>query len=65
MITERDAHDGDHGIKEKHAELEPVDPEVPQVNRDSGNGKERSANEENTRDPVDARKRNFVEHIGK
>ena len=64
VITERDTHDGDHGVEKEHPELKPVDPEVPKIDGNRGDGEESGGDEEDARDPVDARKRNFVKHSG-
>ena len=58
MVADRDAHHRRAEIKEKHAELEPIDAEMVEINGRTDESDKCCANEKAGRDPIHAVKRN-------
>lgn len=54
MVSHRDAHHRRHDVKCEHRKLEPIDAELPKINRQTEKRDGCGANEKRTGGPVDA-----------
>ena len=63
MIADRNAHHRRAKVKEEHAELEPIDPEMVEINGSADKCDECGANEEAGGNPVHTVKRNAKHNI--
>jgi hypothetical protein len=64
MVTKRDAEPAKGEHHEKQGHLEPVEPEMPQINGDGGQGEKERPHQEAAGDPVDAIKGYSEIHFG-
>ena len=62
MITKRNTETGDNQKCGKERELEPIEPEVPKIERHSSESKSQGADQERTGRPVNPMKGNAREH---
>ena len=62
MIAKGDAKAGGTEQKEKQGNLEPIDPEIPEVDGDRGDGEDKGSDKERARYPINAMKRDAGEH---
>ena len=54
VVTERDAEAGRGQQYREHGDVEPINTEIPEVNRHCGECENKRANQERTRRPIDA-----------
>src|SRR5438309_10705172 len=62
MNTNGDAKTGGHKQNKKQDYLEPIDAEIPEIDRDGGDGKDESSDKERARYPINAMERNAGKH---